>query len=308
MIRHLKYAEIDKDKWDNCIKNSINSLPYAFSWYLDIVHDDWEALIEDDYLRVMPLTISRKYGITYFFQPFFVQQLGIFSKQALSSEITAKFLKAIPSFIKLTDFNLNHFNTIKENQFPNIENTNYLLDLILDYEKLYSSYSKNTKRNLKKANKSNLSLIKGVKPENIVKLFRENKGKDLDKWKDYHYRRLTRLIYTSMYKGVGTSYGVYSENNELTSAAFFLKTSGKLIFLFSGNSKLGMETHSMTYLIDAVIRENSPGMKTLDFEGSNIPGIARFYSGFGAYKSTYLRIKINRLNFLLKQIIAIIKK
>ena len=308
MIRHLKYAEIDKDKWDNCIKNSINSLPYAFSWYLDIVHDDWEALIEDDYLRVMPLTISRKYGITYFFQPFFVQQLGIFSKQALSSEITAKFLKAIPSFIKLTDFNLNHFNTIKENQFPYIENTNYLLDLILDYEKLYSSYSKNTKRNLKKANKSNLSLIKGVKPENIVKLFRENKGKDLDKWKDYHYRRLTRLIYTSMYKGVGTSYGVYSENNELTSAAFFLKTSGKLIFLFSGNSKLGMETHSMTYLIDAVIRENSPGMKTLDFEGSNIPGIARFYSGFGAYKSTYLRIKINRLNFLLKQIIAIIKK
>ena len=288
--------------------NSINSLPYAFSWYLDIVHDDWEALVEDDYVRVMPLTISRKYGIKYFFQPFFVQQLGVFSREALSSEITLKFLSAIPSNIKVTDFNLNHFNTIQGGDIPYIENTNYLLDLISDYEKIYASYSTNTKRNLKKANKSNLTLIKGVKPENIVNLFRENKGQELDKWKDTHYRRLTRLIYTSMYKGVGTSYGVYSENNQLSSAAFFLKTSGRLIFLFSGNSKLGMETQSMTYLIDAVIRENSPGMKTLDFEGSNIPGVARFYSGFGAYKSTYLRIKINRLNFFLKQIISIIKK
>lgn len=288
--------------------NSINSLPYAFSWYLDIVHDDWEALVEDDYLRVMPLTVSKKYGITYFFQPFFVQQLGVFSREALSSEITMKFLNAIPYNIKVTDFNLNHFNTIQSGDIPCIENTNYLLDLISDYEKLYASYSTNTKRNLKKANKSNLTLIKGVKPENIVQLFRENKGQELDKWKDAHYRRLTRLIYTSMYKGVGTSYGVYSENNQLASAAFFLKTSGRLIFLFSGNSKLGMETQSMTYLIDAVIRENSPGMKTLDFEGSNIPGVARFYSGFGAYKSTYLRIKINRLNFFLKQLISIIKK
>ncbi len=308
MIKHLKYSEIDKTKWDNCIKNSINGLPYAFSWYLDIVHDDWEALVEDDYISVMPMTISSKYGITYFFQPFFIQQLGVFSIRPLNPDKTLEFVKAIPKRVKMIHFNMNHFNSMTESDIPTLENRNYLLDLISDYSKIQSSYHNNTKRNLKRAQKNNLSLVKGVKPENIVALFRNDRGRDIDKWKDMHYMRLTRLIYTSMYKGVGTTYGVFSENNDLVSAAFFLKTSSRLIFLFSGNSEIGKQTHGMTYLIDGVIKENSPGMKVLDFEGSNNPGLARFYSGFGAYESNYLQVKINRLNFLLRTLISWIKK
>ena len=50
-------------------------------WYLDIVHENWDALMEDDYERVMPMpVITKNWRISYIFQPFFVQQLGVFSK------------------------------------------------------------------------------------------------------------------------------------------------------------------------------------------------------------------------------------
>jgi hypothetical protein len=39
---------------------------------------------------------------------------------------------------------------------------------------------------------------------------------------------------------------------------------------------------------------------TLDFEGSNIPGIARFYKGFGALPQTYYSLHQNRLPKLLQ--------
>ena len=37
MIRFVEHNDVDTEKWDRCIKRAINSTPYAFSWYLDIV-------------------------------------------------------------------------------------------------------------------------------------------------------------------------------------------------------------------------------------------------------------------------------
>lgn len=48
MITYLFNSEIDKDKWDNCIKNSPGAKPYAYSWYLDIMAPGWQALVDED--------------------------------------------------------------------------------------------------------------------------------------------------------------------------------------------------------------------------------------------------------------------
>ena len=67
MIRYLKNHEINTEKWDECIMNAFNGIVYAYSWYLDIVHETWDALIEGDYERVMPLPVSEKCGVSYIF-------------------------------------------------------------------------------------------------------------------------------------------------------------------------------------------------------------------------------------------------
>ena len=70
MIRYLTHNQIDTRRWDECIAQSPNGLVYAWSWYLDVVHPSWEALVEDDYETVMPLTGNKKFGVNYLFQPF----------------------------------------------------------------------------------------------------------------------------------------------------------------------------------------------------------------------------------------------
>ena len=54
MISCLENKAIDKPKWDALIAECGNI--YAYSWYLDIVHPGWDALVDDDYQAVMPLT------------------------------------------------------------------------------------------------------------------------------------------------------------------------------------------------------------------------------------------------------------
>ncbi len=42
---------------------AFNGLIYAKSWYLDIVADQWDALVENDYEKIFPLVHRKKYGI-----------------------------------------------------------------------------------------------------------------------------------------------------------------------------------------------------------------------------------------------------
>ena len=285
--------------------NSVNGNTYAFSWYLDLVHEEWDALIEDDYKRVMPLTLSTKFGVTYFYQPYFTQQLGVFSIEVLNPQIIENFINSIPKHIKVVDVNFNNLNSIDDKKYEVLINNNYLLDLISDYSKISSKYSKNTKRNLKKGFNNNLTFLKGVKPELIIAMFRSNKGKDVGGWSDSNYHILRRLMYATIHKGMGFTCGVYSEHNELCAAAFFLKNANQIVFLFSGSNEIARSNGAMTFLIDSVIKSNAPGGKVLDFEGSNNENLARFYKGFGARKSTYSRLKIVRLNVFMKSFIKL---
>ena len=143
MIKLLKHSDINKSRWDECIKKSFNGNVYALSWYLDIVHPHWNALVENDYERVMPLTTSKKFGISYMFQPFFVQQLGVFSTTQLSPETVNNFIEAIPKKYLLTQYRLNSYNKVDYNSDDIIRHRNVVLDLIYDYQYLYNNYNNN---------------------------------------------------------------------------------------------------------------------------------------------------------------------
>ncbi len=308
MIKKLAHDEIDKKKWDNCIRHAFNGNAYACSWYLDIVHPEWEALVEDDYVRVMPLTGNKKWGINYLFTPYFTQQLGLFSTSLLTPEVLNRFLMETTKHYRFAEYNLNVHNRTKDARFTLIPNTNHLLDLINDYPKAAKRYSTNTKRNLKKAKSNGLTVSKSAKPEEIVTLFRNNRGKDIRHWKNFHYLRLQHLMYMAIHKGRGVVYGVYTPENRLCAGAFFLKGNNHLIFLFSGADETARELHAMTFLIDWVIKEFSGTQFIFDFEGSNNPNLARFYRGFGGREVIYYRYYFNNLPFPLRQLKAIGRK
>ncbi len=308
MIRFLKHDDIDKKKWDNTMNRAFNGNTYAYSWYLDIIHPYWDALIENDYEKVMPLTSSSKWGITYLLQPYFSQQLGVFSTTRLSATDISRFFRALPANIKYVEINLNSYNNPDNNSGTLIPHKNHLLDLINAYDRISKHYSTNLKRNLKKADKANLKLVKNVKPEEVVKLFRNNRGKEIKHWKDHQYLRLQHLMYMAIHKGKGIMYGVYSENNTLIAGAFFLKSHHKITFLFSGQSDEGKRVSALAFIIDSVIRQFSPGNYTFDFEGSDNKGLARFYKGFGAKETTYYTLQINKLSVVASFVYKLRKK
>jgi hypothetical protein len=308
MIRYLSHSEIDKKKWDNCISESFNGLIYASSWYLDIVAEEWQALVEDDYVRVFPLVTGKKWNIEYLYQPVFTQQLGVISKNILTEAVVLSFLNAIPEKFRFAEISLNTFNKVPSGDFKINHWQNFELDLINSYEHLYKNYSDNLKRNLKKSINAKHIVTKNVKPDEIIDLFKSNRGRKLKSFKDEHYQKLKRLAYMGIYKGLILTYGVYSSHNQLVAGAIFARSKNKMIFLFSGLSEEGKQMHGIAYLLDSFIREHSQHHLTLDFEGSNDPNLARFYQSFGSSRCTYSQIRYNRLPLITKLGVSLVKK
>ena len=298
MIEFLNHNEIDKSKWDACVNNSVNGNIYTYSWYLDVVCEGWNALIEDDYISIFPLTGFNKFGIQFIYSPFFTQQLGLFSINTITEEKLSAFIEAIPKFYKSIELNLNIFNIVDNKQYKISNNLNHTLDLNVTYDKIKANYSDNLKRNLKKAIQATPIIATDTKPEDLIAIFKHNKGKDINHLKEADYYRLTLLINKCIEKGVAKVYGVTSDN-ELCAGAVFIKTNNRIIFLFSATNNKAKEIFAMPYLIDKIIHDNSETNCTFDFEGSNDKNLARCYKSFGSKEEYYPTIYINKLSYIL---------
>lgn len=294
MIRYLRNSEIDPEKWDTAIDASYNGMVYAKSWYLDIVSPGWDALVENEYQAVFPLTSRKKYGISYLHQPFFTQQLGVFGRDILNTSSVEKFISAIPESFRLIEIQLNHENKISLKDFKISERLTHLLDLNRPYEIILKTYSENLKRNLKRAQQNSLSIVHDFETGLLIELFKSNRGKDIETLNEKDYAMLENLVTAGSKRNLITRLGIHLDG-KLEAGAIFIRSNKEYIFLFSATGAKAKETGAMTLIIDHFIKTHSDQSINLDFEGSMDAGLARFYKSFGSKEIVYLQIRKNKL-------------
>ncbi len=277
----LKNHEIDRQKWDKCIAASYNASVYAESWYLDIVSPQWKALVLDDYSAVLPITVGKKLMLQYIIQAPYTQQLGIYSSKAADKELISLFYKYLPrpimSFQSFNKFEMGccHSFSLRPN---------YELSLDAEYPQLKSSYNSNCKRNLKKAQQGNLIILRDLSPETFIEFSRAHSNFSQ---KEKSWNILKEIVSKAIEKNIGQIIAVRHPKGDITAAAFFINRFKRLIFLSGASSKDGFKYRSMFFLMDKIIEENSNKALVLDFEGSEIESLARFYKGFGSEKQCY---------------------
>ncbi|UCG26911.1 MAG: GNAT family N-acetyltransferase [Bacteroidales bacterium] len=295
MIKHITYPEIDKQKWDRCIERSRHGKIYAYSWFLDRMSSRWEGLVEDDYKSVFPLTWNRKFGICYLYQPFFTQQLGLFSSGEITPDKVQGFLTAIPSRFRYIDISLNSSNFFQSDRYELFINRTCELDLKRGYDTINRNFSENTRRNIKKAGSHSLTVAGEGKPGELIDLFRNNMGRTLPRIRACHYGKLLSVMQEGIDRGIARIYTVYGEKGGLCAGACFIFSNRRFVFLFSAANRESRDTGAMFLLVDRFIRDHAGEDNILDFMGSNNENLARFYKGFGSAETTYPGIKINNL-------------
>ncbi len=296
-IRYLKHNEIDKIKWDHTIKNSFNHLPYAYSWYLDCVCPNWHALVTENYEFVFPITLRRKAGVKYLYQPYFTQQLGLFSVEEFSSSELKNFLRIAGAKFRFIEINLNASCLFLEMRSET--RITHHLELSISYDNIFKSFNENTRRNIRKADKNNFTLIQNNDSNTLIKIFASETGKKTNlKSKDYLLLEL--LIHQAIKKRTGKIFHVIN-NDGIPCAGMFLLDSKKIMInLFNCATTESKNLGAMYFLFNELIKMHSNSDMIFDFEGSEIPEVARFYKGFGGAVVRYPYYRRNHLHWSLK--------
>ncbi len=294
-IRYIPQQDIDTYKWDQCIEKATNGLIYGFSFYLDQMAVHWDALVLNDYEAVMPLTWNSRWGIKYLYQPFITAQLGLYG-QSVTPALTDDFIKSIPTSFRYIDILLNAGNQPLSNAVS--RRSNYILPLNRPYDTIADQYNENLKRNIKKSEQAGLTLKTNIDVELVIRLaaaqMREHGHESAD-----NINRFRNLFTVLQEKNMARTYGIF-QGEQLGASAVFFSSHQRLYYILVGNHPSGREMGASHALIDALIREQAGTGQILDFEGSDIPGLAAYYRAFGAVEEPYPALKINRLPFFLK--------
>lgn len=292
MIRYLARKELDVDKYDKCICQGLSAHIYAYTWYLDSVADNWDALVLDDYKAVMPIPWRKKYFVKYIYLPAWVQQLGVFTKEHCPRELVQLFINSIPAKFKYVETHLNSNNKF-ESTYISIR-SNFILPLNKSYNELVKNYKKGRKSDIKNAKKYELEIKETNDATQIITLFMQQKGDEVRR-KPSDYERLKDLTKELILHEKIFIAEVYHKENILIGGAIFLIDPKRITYLFSVSTDKGREKNVISLLIDSVIEKYANSKRIFDFEGSMIPGLASFFRSFGATKEEYYHYKKYRL-------------
>ena len=300
-ISYLPQANIDKQKWDRCIDAAPNALIYAYSFYLDGMSKNWDALILNDYEIVMPLTWNKKYGVYYLYQPFFTKALGIFGN--ISDEIVNVFLHAIPKHFKYLDIDFKEYIinpsklTLQNLQLK--QRDNFLLDLNKKYEEIYGGYKRLAVRMLKKAAAHNVEVLKNRNVTEVIEFYQKYYSKKHPEIKFNDYKRLTAACNIASGKTQAATY-VAEINGQVVAVYLVLKDDKFIYSLIGGSNKSGKDCGAFYLLTDAAIKDHAGTNRTFRFEGSDKKGIAFFNMQFNPLPINYYHLTLNKLPWPIK--------
>lgn len=292
-IQFVPYRKINIQQWNACIGAAYNGRPYAYAWYLDATtKKSWDALVLGDYQAVMPLPYNRKlFGFKQVYQPFFSQQLGIFAKATIPGSLAQAFYNAIPQSYLRVSTQLNAaLDNPPSGRLTYVQKPNFILPLHSPYATIRKGYSKGLKYNIKVAQKAQLTM-ETLSWDAFFAFYKAHPVEANLKQNRYIAAILQELLPAIVHHNLGQAIGAFSTNRQLLGACFFLKSHGRIYYLLARSNAQGRQSKAMPFLIDNLIQKHAGSAWVVDFEGSSIASIARFFQSFGAIEEQYFCIK-----------------
>ncbi|MFC6267569.1 hypothetical protein [Frigoriflavimonas asaccharolytica] len=287
MIRKVSYKDIDFQKYEKCLENSVQRNFYAKREILDFLCEAWELLIYGDYQYIMPIPIKNKFGLNIALIPLFCQQLGVYSLEK-NTNVEQEFLEYFRVNYKIYLYPFNSSNSFEEQLAPK---KNYIIEKTA-YSSLKKRYYKGRKSAVKSAQYLNLQIVS--LDANILNFINTHfKGLDKNSDKIFFQAYLEFLSAQAFLK----CYAAF-ENDQLLSLAIVIQDDDTNYLLGLMNDPEFLNKNAASFLLDKIF-EKEIANKKFSFMGGSIRGIELFFKSFGAELECFPILQNNKKQLLM---------
>lgn len=285
-VKIIERKAIDQERWDELVRRTEASV-YNQVHYLDALSENWCAVISGDYCGALAVPYSVRLGVKGIFTPNFIRALDWMGEKPDDFSRVEALLK---KHFKRADFNTNQqlFSTSRELVYQ-------YFDTIDDLE-----LGSQTRRSIKKFEKTGLPIEK-MEMEAVLPLVVSELREKVKSLKDVDFKRFENLL-LHYDRTSCTCYGVKGET--IHAGIILIEWNNEVLYIKGGVDGFGKQNGLMHALMhDAIKRALSNGRK-FSFEGSFVPTVRQFNTGFGAKDKTYYSWKWDNapwwFRFLLK--------
>lgn len=305
----LPHTDFSLSCWDTFIAASPQRVVYAYSWYLEVVSPQWQALVLEEegiWKAIMPLPVQKKWGLNVVQQPFYCQFLGIFTAPPVElATVQNAFLEALSTHFRYVSSYSGRF--LREQFPPQFESQRcctHLFPLDAPYPTLRQRYSPDRRMNLRRAQNFGWELQESREIDPMIQLFQENHAANIQGGvAETAYELLRKVV--EVLRPQNAARIVYAlKDGKIEAGALFAVHDQRIIYLFNAASPVGRKGNARTLLIDQLIQTYANSGYIFDFESPEKASIASFYASFGAQPERYSVLHYNNLPFPLKQIQA----
>jgi hypothetical protein len=291
-IHRLPAAQIDAAKWDRCVQRHSNGLLYSTTTYLNALCQQWEGWIINDYEAILALPTRKKWGIRYAYTPPFIQQLGIIGQADAGA--TADLLTMIQGTVAYADIHFNFSNSSVLQNIPVTSRTNLVIPLDRPLSQIHTHYTNDLRENIRKAAGEQLVYAHAGLHE-AIDHFQDQYAARMKQVVPSDYDNFLCLCEQLQINGQCLVRAVTDADKALLAIVLLLKDDRRIYNLMNTTLPAGRNKEANHFLLDNVIREFAGQPLLFDLEGSEIPGVKKFYSSFGAENQPYFHYHYNGL-------------
>jgi hypothetical protein len=297
-IRYIRGCDLDRGRWDRLMQSASNTDLFGSSVYLDTMADGWDAVVCGDYEAALPLPVRKRFGFRYTYILPFCGPFSVYGRlpEGVSVEMM---LSAIPQRLLRCDLNL--WTDAAPSGWVVRSRINHLLDLSMEYTAIRRRYGATCKNLLNRGLAESLQLTTSCPISAQLQMAGQFGG--LGQTDERDVLRFERLCREWEQTGQLLSMAVATKDGRIIAGGVFLRSARQLHYLLGWSNREGKKYNASRHILGEVIQMHAGQPLTLDFEGSDIPGVAQFFESFGAVPKIYPFLRRDKLPALFHQVI-----
>ncbi|MES2590095.1 MAG: hypothetical protein V4622_14035 [Bacteroidota bacterium] len=282
--------ELNKKKWDNLVSQQ-NGKPFSHSFYFDANSKFWGAYVDENYTKGIAVSFNLILGIKIIYPPIFGKYFEFLGLNKFETEELFKQIKK--------DFLVGVFNSLEK--FKD-ENSTHRRFQVLEQDYKFNTLAN---RMLKKA-EANEYKITDTSFCKILAIIKNDLLPKIENLEKNTANNLEKLLTNLDSENLLISKGIYSQN-QLLGGLLFCKSNHEILYITGVCKEYPRKNGAMYLCMNEVIQQLKVN-EVLNFGGSEIESIRRFYLNLGGVDAFYYETSWDNSPFWFKLIRFLSKK
>jgi len=281
-MKIVERADLKTELWDKLVHESTDSTIFSLSFYLDAVAENWCVLVDEVYSKGIALPYTIRLNVKTLYTPIYLMYV-----EWLGEDLPCDLIALLQKSFTVGDICIKH-------KLSHSNRKEYVRQELVE-----SKYNEQTKRALKRFEKSGLQLVKGALENDILSVIESELPAKIASLDKQAILTLHKLVPVIAQNEMLSSLAIL-DDNKIVGGILSMQFKNRIIYLKGAFNESAKKNGAMFKCISTIIDEESETQNIIDFGGSRVENVRKFNMNFGSVDCIYYNYTWNKAPFHFK--------